>query len=199
MNLSRFTMEFWREAAGEFKKTRSLALAAVFAALGTALAGLFIPLPVLGTQRVYFHFLVYALGAMLYGPLMGAAVGVVGDLAGVIFFPSGAYFFGYTVTAAVCGFLYGLFFYRARLSIARIALCKLTVNLLANTALNSLWSVILAGSGYFILFFARLPKNLILLPLEVLLLCVVCRAFVPVLRKERFLTWTPFEETLPWF
>jgi len=197
--LSPFSAEFWRESAREFKKVRSLALAALFAALGVALASLFIPLPVLGGQRIYFQFLVYALGAMLYGPLMGTAVGIVGDLVGVMLFPSGAYFVGYTITAAVNGFLYGLFFYRSRLSVLRIAVGKLSVNLIANVFLNGLWSAILAGNGLLVLMLARLPKNLLLLPVEVLLICLVFGILIPVLKKERLIGWSPFEKRLTWF
>lgn len=197
--LSRFSKEFWRMSVREFQSIRSLALAALFAALGVAVATLFIPLPVLGGQRIYFSFLIYAIGAILYGPLMGTAVGIVGDLVGAIFFPSGAFFIGYTITAAVSGFLYGLFFYRTRLSILRLALGKLSVNLIANTVLNSLWSAILAGNGFWILAAARLPKNLLMLPLEVLLLALLCGVLIPVLRKERLLSWPPFEKRLPWF
>ena len=56
--LSRFSKEFWRMSVREFQSIRSLALAALFAALGVAVATLFIPLPVLGGQRIYFSFLI---------------------------------------------------------------------------------------------------------------------------------------------
>ena len=193
-----FQYEYWREAIGEFKKLKTLVIAALFAALGTAMAGLFIPLPVLGGQRIYFSFLVYAVGGMLYGPIMGTAVCMVGDLMGVLLFPSGAFFPGYTLTAMVGGFLYGLFFYRARLSIMRIGLCKLSVNLIANVLLNSLWSSILAGEGFWILAVARLPKNLLMLPIEIVLLSALMGMLVPILKKERLLAVSPYEKHLTW-
>lgn len=199
MYLSRFSKEFWRLSAQEFRSIRSLAFAALVASLGVAVATLFIPLPVMGGQRIYFSFLIYAMGAVLYGPLMGTAVGIVGDLVGAIFFPSGAFFIGYTITAAVSGFLYGFFFYRTKLTVFKLALGKLSVNLLANSVLNSLWSAILAGNGFGILFIARLPKNLLMLPLEILLLSLLCSMTIPVLKKERLISYSPFEKRLTWF
>lgn len=197
--MSPFSKAYWLAAACEFRSVRKLAVGALIAALGVAVQTLFIPLPVLGGQRIYFSFLVYALGAVVYGPLMGMTVGIVGDLVGAIFFPSGAFFIGYTITAAVGGFLYGIMFYRVRLSILRIALGKLAVNLLANTVLNSLWSAILAGGGFGVLVIARLPKNLLMIPVEVLLLSLVFGLLIPVFRQERLITWQPIDRQLTWF
>ena len=198
MYLSPFTKAYWIAAARELKSVRNLAIGALIAALGIAVQTMFIPLPVMGGQRIYFSFLIYAVGAMIYGPIMGTIVGVVGDLVGAIFFPSGAFFIGYTVTAAVSGFLYGLAFYRVRLTLLRLTLGKLAVNLIANAGLNSLWSAILAGGGFGILALARLPKNILMLPVEVLLLFLIFGLLVPILRRERILSWLPFEGRMGW-
>jgi len=197
--LSPFTKAYWIASAKEFRSLRTLVLGALIAALGVAVQTLFIPLPVLGGQRIYFSFLVYAVGGMIYGPLMGMTVGIVGDLVGAIFFPSGAFFIGYTITAAVSGFLYGLFFYRTRLSVLRLAAGKLSVNLLSNTVLNSLWSSILAGNGFGVLVIARLPKNLLMLPVEVLLLFLLFGFLAPMLARERILACAPFTKRMTWF
>lgn len=196
--LSPFTKAYWIVSAKEFRSLRTLVLGALIAALGVAVQTLFIPLPVLGGQRIYFSFLIYAVGGMIYGPLVGMTVGIIGDLVGAIFFPSGAFFIGYTITAAVSGFLYGLFFYRTRLSVLRLAAGKFSVNMLANTVLNSLWSSILAGNGFGVLVIARLPKNLLMLPVEVLLLFLIFGLLVPVFRRERILSWLPFEGRMRW-
>ncbi len=181
---------FWQSAAGVFGDLRMLAFSALFIALGTVVKSLFIPLPVMGQQRIMFAFLVYGIGAMVYGPLMGVAVGAISDIIGCILFPSGAYFFGYTVTAMVSGLIYGLFLYRRQVSVPRFVLCKLTVNLLANAVLNSLWSTMLAGGDFNVfgaMALARLPKNLIMLPIETVMFVLLARIIVPILRREGFL------------
>ncbi len=58
---------------------------------------------------VNFSFLAVALSGILFGPLWALAVGAVSDLIGATLFPFGAFFPGFTVTAALVGLIYGLF------------------------------------------------------------------------------------------
>ena len=50
---------------------------------------------------VNFSFLAVALAGILFGPLWGMAVGGVSDLVGASLFPFGAFFPGFTLTAAL--------------------------------------------------------------------------------------------------
>ncbi len=182
--------EYWKSAVSVFGDLRMLAFGALFIALGTVVKSLFIPLPVMGQQRIMFSFLVYSIGAMVYGPLMGATVGGLSDIVSCILFPSGPYFFGYTLTSIVSGFIYGLFLYKKPISVWRFVFCKLTINIVANVLLNALWSTILAGgdiNAYAVLVLARLPKNLIMLPLETIMYVFLARIIVPILKRERYL------------
>lgn len=58
---------------------------------------------------VNFSFLAVALAGILFGPLWGMAVGGVSDLVGASLFPFGAFFPGFTLTAALVGLVYGAF------------------------------------------------------------------------------------------
>ncbi len=197
--LSPWRASFWRAASGELRCVRTLVLAALFLALAMAIGRIFIPLPVLGGQRIYFTFLVTALGGVLYGPAVGMLGGMVGDLIGGTLFPTGPFFFGYTLTAMVGPLLYGLFLYRARLSIVRIALCKLSVNVIANIVLNSLWSSMLGGNDWGLLMLTRAPKNLLLWPLEVLMIVLILRAVVPFLQRQGLVARGAMQGTrIPW-
>jgi len=197
---SPFSKGYWQAAAAELKTTRRLILAALFVALTIAVGRIFIPVPIpaVGDQRVYFTFLVGSVGCTIYGPVVGVLVGAVADVIGALLFPTGPFFPGYTLTAMIGPLLYGLFFYKARLSVLRIAVCKLLVNVIANIVCNSLWASILGGNDFFLLMITRAPKNLILLPAEVLLMVVFFRAMVPVLRQMRLIEHTPFEGNIPW-
>lgn len=189
---------YWSQAAKEWRSLRVLTLAALFVALRVVLSSFFLPLPaVLGTQRVYFTFFINALGSYLYGPLMGLAVGGVSDLVGFLMHPSGGFFFGYTLTAMAGSFLYGIFLYRTRITVLRLVLCKLTVNLVVNVLMNGLWDSILAGTGFWVLAAARLPKNLIALPVEVLLTVLFFNIMLPLAER---LGWAPKQprRPIPW-
>jgi len=186
---------YWRCAAQEWKSLRVLSLAALFVALRVVLGSFFIPLPIgLGTQRVYFTLCVDAFGSFLYGPVVGLAVGGVTDIVSFLIHPTGGFFFGYTLTAMAGSFLYGLFLYRARITVLRLALCKLTINLVTNVLMNALWESILAGGGFTALALARLPKNLIALPVEVVLMVLFLNLMIPVAER---LGWAPRQPKRP--
>lgn len=96
--------------------------------------------------------------AMLYGPACAALCAALGDLIGALLFPTGAYFPGFTLTAALSGFIFGLFLYKDRPSFGRCFLAALldglTVTLLLNTAMISL----VFGPKFLPLLYTRLAQ-----------------------------------------
>lgn len=64
--------------------------------------------------KVGLGFAATAVCAMLYGPVWAGVCAALADLVGVLLFPTGAYFPGFTVTAAMTGVIYGLFLYKSR-------------------------------------------------------------------------------------
>ena len=123
--------------------------------------------------RIGFSFIAVALAAYWYGPAGGAVVHGVSDLLGALLFPIGAYFPGYTLTAAVIGALYGLFFYR-NARFVRIAGAVLSSQVVGSLLLNSLWITLTftKGSTFLAILLTRLPQagamtlvQLIVLPL----------------------------------
>lgn len=179
-----FSSSFWKSAAEEYTKVRSLVVASLMTAIIIAISTLYFPVPGAQNLRVYFTFLAQAVGGAVYGPLVGAGVGLISDLIGNSLFPSGPFFFGYTLTAILGNFLYGAFLYKRRVTVVRLLLCKLTINILVNMILGCLWSTILYGNGTYFYYLAKsIVKNLLMLPIEVLLLTLLFGALVPILRK----------------
>ncbi len=178
-----FSKDYWKEAARQFSSVRMLAVCAMFIALRVALSSLFIP--VTENLRIYFTYFVTALGATIYGPLMALAEGFISDLLGYALFPSGAFFPGYTLSAMLGSLFFALFLYRRKLTIARVFLCKLTINVLVNILLGSLWSALLYGKGYIYYVTKSVVKNTVLLPVEVIVLLVVLYTMNPLLVRLR--------------
>lgn len=176
-----FTPAYWKCAMQELKKPKMLVLAALFIALEVVVSSLFIPVG--DNLRVYFSFFVKALGGMLYGPIVGLFTGFIGDIVGYILRPDGAFFPGYMLTSVVGAFLYGLFFYRAKIGPVRIILNRICVILICNIGLNCLWSAILYGKGFYYYLAKSIVKNGIMLPIEIILLLIFLRLMVPVLER----------------
>ncbi len=64
--------------------------------------------------RIGFGFVPIAICGMLYGPMMAGVAGAMSDIIGAVLFPTGAYFPGFTVSAALTGIVFGLFLYNRK-------------------------------------------------------------------------------------
>lgn len=180
---------YWKQAGAEVKSTKVLAIAAMFIALRIAISSIYFTVPGFSSSRIYFSYIVVSIGGLIYGPVVGFWSGFVSDTAGYLIHPTGAYFFGYCLTSMVSGLLYGLFLYRKRITLVRLFCCKLTVNIVSNIFLNGLWSSILMGGYLFEVLIARVPKNLIMLPVEVALLYITFSVMLPILKRTHVLNY----------
>lgn len=88
--------------------------------------------------KVGLGFAATAVCAMLYGPVWAGVCAALADLVGALLFPTGAYFPGFTATAALSGVIYGLFLYKSRPNLKRCFLASLTNSLVVTLAANSL-------------------------------------------------------------
>ena len=81
----------------------------------------------------------------------------------------GAYFPGYTLTAVVGGLIWGLWLYPRKITVWRAIGAKTCINLFCNICLNTLWLTVTGGKAMSVLLVTRVPKTLILLPIEIVL------------------------------
>ena len=96
--------------------------------------------------KLGLSFLVVAFAAREYGILGGTLVGGLSDLVGALILPIGPYFPGFTLTAALCGAVYGIFLKNA--SVKKIALAQIINNFILGMLLNSFWISLLYGAPY---------------------------------------------------
>ena len=182
---SPFSKSYWRTAAQELRNLRMLTLAAIVVALRIVLSGLYIPLG--DNLNIFFGYFVNSLGAAIYGPVVALLSGFATDVLGYFVHPTGPFFPGYVLSTMLGSFFYALFFYRARITVVRVILAKLSVNLLVNVGLGALWSAIQFSKGYYYYLVKSLMKNLGMLPLEVLLLWLFLKAIAPVCARNGLL------------
>ncbi|MCL1631495.1 folate family ECF transporter S component [Sporolactobacillus sp. CPB3-1] len=180
-----FNAAYWKAAAAELRKLNRLTLAAIIVSLSVVIG--YFSIPVAQNLHISFAFLVVAFGATVYGPLLGVLTGAILDIAGYITHPFGAFFPGYTLSSMLGCFIYGLFLYRKRLTVLRIFTAKLVVNLGVNVGLGCLWSQMLIGKGYWFFFVNSLIKNLVMLPIETIMLTVLLQLLLPILTRAHLI------------
>ena len=115
---------------------------------------------------VGFGFLPVVIAAILYGPLIGGIVGAAADFIGAILFPIAAFFPGFTLTAFIVGFIYGVFLHRNPRTSWKILTAVVCTILLGDLFINTYWLTIIMGQGMIALLPARITKCLIMLPIR---------------------------------
>ncbi len=180
-----FSKEYWKQAVSELKNTKALIFAALMIALRIALKS--VSIYIAADLRISIEFLVNALGAMVFGPVVAIAGAAVSDTLGALLFPSGPYFFPFIFTEIAGSMVFALFFYRTRISVTKVILSRFCTNFFVNivlqTPIMALYYQMMLGKTYKILNLPRMIKNLVLFPIESLLLVLFLRALIPSLKS----------------
>ena len=127
-------------------------------------------------------------------PVLGLLFAFAEDILSFFLTGGGGYPFfpGYTLTTMLGVLTYALFLYRAPLRVWRIFCAKLVTNV-QNVVLGALWIAILNSNGRFSLeaWYASASlsavKNLIMLPVQTVLLVLLLRALQPALQRTGML------------
>lgn len=165
------------------RKTRVLTTGAMLAGIAIVLG--FFKFPLGQILEIRFSFLAIAVSGALFGPLVASIVGVISDLGGFMVRPTGDFSLGFTLSAAITGLIFGLVLYRQRATWQRILLAQIAYSLIVGMVLNTLWLSILIGKGFPLLFTARLGKELLMIPINTLLLLMVMKALPYIRIRDR--------------
>jgi len=116
--------------------------------------------------RIGFGFIPIAFSAILFGPLIGGLTGAIADIVGMMIFPAGAYFPGFTLSAFLGGAIYGLLLHRRQVTVLNVTLSVLLITLFVDLGLNTLWLSIITGKAALVLLVPRLYKSAAMLPVQ---------------------------------
>ena len=179
------SQSYWRESVLGMSSLRLMVFAALMIAMTRALS--LIPSIPIAHTHLSFGFLARALCALICGPILGLAFGFAEDILGFILQPSGEFFFGYTLSTMTGVLVYALCFYRARITVWRLVLANLLVNVLVNAGMGSVWTMMVRGGGYWGWFIVSLGKNLATIAPKAILLYVLFQALLPILQRMRLM------------
>lgn len=167
-------------------KTRDLALIAIFLCLDIVISSYFIRIA--PNLRIYFSFIIKMLFACLFPLKFAIVYGFMTDTLGYLLHPSGPYFIGYLLSSIVASMLYALFLY-PKVNLKNIILAKASVNLIVHIGLNSLWTLITYSKGRTLIeiIYVSLIKNIILLPIEILVFYFIYKLLKTKINQYRYI------------
>ncbi|GFZ30683.1 folate ECF transporter [Clostridium zeae] len=164
------------------KNTKTLVLLSLFITLQIILTRfLSIQTPIL---RIGFGFIPLIFSSILFGPVLGAICAATSDILGMLIFPQGTYFPGFTLSAFLSGLIYGIILHKKNISILRISISSIFVKLIVDIGLNTFWLSIITGKAVAILLIPRLTKTLIMIPIEIFLIYVLWNYLDSAIKSE---------------
>jgi ECF transporter S component (folate family) len=149
--------------------------------------GLFIALEIILTRflsihtpivRIGFGFLPIAMLGIMYGPVWAAAAYAIGDLVGIMLFPTAGFFPGFTLSAALTGLTYGLVLHGKPITWKRALIAAAIVCLFINLVLDTLWLYILMDKAVIGMIPARMIKVAVMLVVQTLTIPLIWNKYL---------------------
>lgn len=133
----------------------------------------FLSVDVAGIARIGFGFIPVAMVAIMYGPWFAGGGYALGDILGMLIFPKGAFFPGFTLTACLTGIIFGLILYKKEITWKRSLLAAVIVVVSMNLFLDTYWLHILMGQGFLAMLPLRIIKCGFEIPVQAILIPLV--------------------------
>lgn len=188
-----FSRKYWHDAMSQLGDVRMITMAALFVALRVVVK--FISIPVGNTSlQISFDAYINSIGSLIYGPMVGLMVGAASDVLGeLVRGRISQFFLPFAMVEMASSFLFGLFFWRRKITVSRALWAKFTVNTICNMGLTTLclwWMYDFYGMEKSKLVMPlettmRIIKNLVMFPLEAIIIVVIMASAVPMLVRMR--------------
>lgn len=176
-----FSRAYWRDAAAELKDTKMLVFAALMIALRVAMK--LVAIPLAPNLKINTAFVVNALGAMVFGPVVAAVSAVISDVLGVLI-SGDVYFPLFALTEIAGSMIFALFLYRAKVTPTRVILSRfcicLFVNVFLQTPIMMLYYRLMMGGASYVLTVPQIIKNLFMFPIESVILTIFLAVMQPI-------------------
>lgn len=171
------------------RKNQKIIFAALCLAMRIALSQfLSIKTPLL---KISFAFAPTSLSAIYLGWKWTCLINVLGDLIGALFFSTGPYFIGYTITAGIAGVIYGLLLYQDPIKpfsrkkfILHTIFSVFLVAIIINLGLNTLCTSIVAGRAFLPLLGTRFIKECVMIPIQIVTIVALEGALRPLMKQH---------------
>lgn len=159
----------FKENVKDIKNVRVLVGVSLFCALNVILNMFSIQLtPMI---KISFGSIAVAASCYFYGPYPNMIAAFVLDTVNYMLRPVGPYQPWFMISSVMIAVLYSLFFYKQeKIGFIRCAFARLSVILIVNLVLNSLWLSMMYGNAFWVLVSERVLKNVLMFPIEAFIL-----------------------------
>lgn len=170
-----FSRSQFTDSFRALRQTRTITTAGLLLAIQMVLSSYGV-IEVTDSLKISLAHLAIAPTAILFGPVVAGIQGALSDILGFMLKPTGPYFPGFTLTAALLGVIYGMLLYKTKRTTWQIILARVIVCVFVNIGLNTVFLTMLYGPSRLATLPLRAFKNIIQLPIDCLLLGAVSRA-----------------------
>ena len=166
-------------SAKEFKNLHTIILCGLMGALSIIL-GMFASIH-LGPFSITYAWIPNRIVDFMFGPIVGMVYGGVMDIVKFMIKPNGTFNLAYTAVPMLAGLVFGTILYNKPVSLMRIIFAQSLVKIFINAGLTTYIMAFEKGQAFMELMSVMLVKNLIMIPLDSILLFVVLTALMKVL------------------
>ena len=170
-----------RKSAGEFKKLQTVVFCGLMGALSIIL-GLFASIH-FGPFSITYAWIPNRIIDFMFGPVVGALYGGVMHVIKFMLKPNGSFNLAYTAMAVLAGLIFGVVLYNKQISFMRIVFAQTLVKIFINVGMGTYLMAFERGQAFMALMPVRLIKNLIMIPLDSILLFIVLSALTKILPR----------------
>ncbi len=151
---------------------RELCILGMLCAL-TIVLGSYATLRIGGAIKVSAKFIPVYVGSVLLGPFWGGLLGASSDIASFIANPVAGFVPLITVAEFLCGFTYGLVFYKSKKHPAKVLLCVLFQSVFLDALLKTFALSFLFATGFLPMLVSRVLSCIINFAIQTLVLCII--------------------------
>lgn len=139
---------------------------------------------------ISFAFVPIMMSAIWLGPKYSTLIAALGDFLAAILFPIGTYFPGFTISAALSGFIYGIFLYKKpekeisnKNFILKLIISNLIVLSIVEVFIVSFWLKIMYGKAYLVAISSRVLAQVIMFPIRIVTIYVLEKITRPIVNN----------------
>ena len=171
----------YRESAKEFNSLHTVILCGLLGALSIIL-GMIASLD-FGPFKITYAWIPNRIVDFAFGPVVGAIYGGVMDVVKFMIKPNGTFNLAYTAMAVLAGLIFGSILYKKPVSFMRIIFAQSLVKIFINAGMGTYLMAFERGQAFMELLPVRFIKNIIMIPLDGIILFVVLSALIKVLPR----------------